>query len=223
MRWVFFDPGWSGVLSRSCRNKSGLDLCPGRSPTCQIGLLPGGSWGQFWQRGRETTDTAFNAEQGGRARLLARARAWEKTPTRGNVSGPTSATRVAGPHLTRCGHTHLRQAAARSLSLTTDGGVGLARVRHVEAHMRPCVDPARTHRSDHDRWSTARLCCKAAAAERTQSGAFTARALSWDRRTRLRGHPIGRSNGSAPTLATSRAAPSSGCIPPCWTAPPAVE
>jgi hypothetical protein len=38
LRWVFFDPGWSSVLSRPCRNKSGLDLCPGRSATCQIGL-----------------------------------------------------------------------------------------------------------------------------------------------------------------------------------------
>ena len=89
--------------------------------------------------------------------------------------------------------------------------------------MRPCVDPARTHRGDHHRWSTARLCCKAAAAERTQSGAFTAHALSWDRRTRLGGHPMGRSNGRAPSLATSRAAPSSGCIPLCRTAPRAVQ
>ena len=108
LRWVFFDPGWSSVLSRPCRNKSGLDLCPGRSPTCQIGLLPGGSRGQIWQRGRETTDTALDAKQGGRVRLRARAGAWETIPTRGRVGGPSSATRVAGPHLTRCGHTHLR-------------------------------------------------------------------------------------------------------------------
>ena len=37
----FFDRGWFSGHTRSCRNKYGRKIHPGRSPTCQNGYVPG--------------------------------------------------------------------------------------------------------------------------------------------------------------------------------------
>ena len=106
--------------------------------------------------------------------------------------------------------------ALHSSLSTADGGVGFARAELVIADAHVPVDPARTHKGDRERRSTARSRTLRAAEALTRTGAVAAHGQPQRRRTSLRGCGLGRLNGRAPSLAASSAVPSSGCTPPRW-------
>ena len=221
MRWVFFDPGWSGVLSRSCRNKSGLDLCPGRSATCQIGL----AWRLL---GSDLATRARDDRYGPRCQAR-----WQSSPPSacGGVGNDPDSRQRRRPELSRTRRrpssgslwAHAPAVGGRALVLLNQGR--RRRARACAARRDTCAHALilRARTGAITRGGRLRAC-----AARQQQQSTRRAVLSQHARCPRTGARVSEAAGwvdrmAVPSFATSRAVPCPGGIPPCRTAPPAAE
>ncbi len=209
---------WRGRVDRSwartqkvVRSKNS----PGKAPNTKSGSC---GTCQMWQLGRsglESTETAHEVGPAGRSRLGERAGACEKIRRARLSSGPREVAWRRGRFFGSLG-APTRADRPRSRPMRPRAALPGSHVRGVPWRRRPCPLALRGSTG-----RAAQLLLRAAEVYRSTAGAGGADsvlAARWQPqrwRARLRGRWVGQTNSRAPPPAASRAAPSSGCAPPC--------